>query len=66
VPALVIHGSADKMCDVSGGKATAGAIPGAELVIIEGMGHGLPQALWKEFAKLITDLVVRGEDRLIR
>jgi len=38
IPTLVIHGLADRMCDVSGGRATAEAIPGAELVLIEGMG----------------------------
>jgi hypothetical protein len=38
LPTLVIHGVADPMCDVSGGPATADAIPGAELVLIEGMG----------------------------
>jgi pimeloyl-ACP methyl ester carboxylesterase len=35
VPTHVIHGLADRMCDVSGGRATADAIPGAELVLIE-------------------------------
>ncbi|HYK18619.1 MAG TPA: alpha/beta hydrolase [Bryobacteraceae bacterium] len=39
--ALVIHGLDDRMCDVSGGQATAEAISGAELVLIEGMGHDL-------------------------
>ena len=38
VPTLVIHGLADRMCDISGGQATAEAIPGAELITIEGMG----------------------------
>ncbi|GAA1313000.1 alpha/beta hydrolase [Planotetraspora silvatica] len=61
VPTLVIHGADDVMCDVSGGRATAAAIPGAELVIIDGMGHGLPRELWPEFASLITNLVQRGE-----
>lgn len=61
MPTLVIHGAADKMCDVSGGRATAAAIPGAELVIFEGMGHGLPQPLWPEFAARIADLVHRVE-----
>ncbi len=61
VPTLVIHGADDKMIDVSGGKATAAAIPGAEIVIFEGMGHGFPQPLWKEFAKLIVNLVNRAE-----
>jgi pimeloyl-ACP methyl ester carboxylesterase len=46
VPALVIHGAADMMCAVSGGQATAAAIPGAKLVVFEGMGHDLPRALW--------------------
>jgi DNA-binding transcriptional MerR regulator len=32
---------ADTLCDPSGGRATAAAIPGAELVLIEGMGHDL-------------------------
>jgi pimeloyl-ACP methyl ester carboxylesterase len=54
VPTLVIHGSADKMCDVSGGRATAAAIPGAELVVIDGMGHDLPRALWPRFVELIA------------
>ena len=31
VPALVVHGMADKMVHVSGGRSTAAAIPGAEL-----------------------------------
>ncbi len=41
-PTLVIHGSEDPLIDVSGGEATAAAIPGAELVVVEGMGHDLP------------------------
>ena len=39
VPTLVIHGDNDSLVHVSGGEATAAAIPGAELLIIEGMGH---------------------------
>ncbi len=45
IPALVIHGTADKMVHPSGGRATARAIPGAELEIVPGMGHDLPLAL---------------------
>lgn len=63
VPTLVVHGAADKMCDVSGGRATAAAIPGAKLVIFEGMGHNLPRELWPELAGHIADLVRRGESR---
>jgi pimeloyl-ACP methyl ester carboxylesterase len=61
VPTLVIHGADDAMCDLSGGRATAAAIPGAELVIIEGMGHDLPPALWPEITSRIASLILRVE-----
>ena len=54
VPTLVIHGEADPLVDVSGGEATAKAIPGAELLLIPGMGHDLPVALWPTFVDAIT------------
>ncbi len=41
-PTLVLHGSVDPLIDVSGGVATAEAVDGARLCIIEGMGHDLP------------------------
>ena len=43
LPTLVIHGAEDQLIAVSGGQATAEAIPGAELVVIDGMGHDLPR-----------------------
>lgn len=58
MPATVIHGKADKMVHVSGGKATARAA-GAELVLIDGMGHDLPRDLWPQ----ITDAIRRTADR---
>ena len=63
VPALVIHGADDRMCDVSGGRATAAAIPGAELVVIDGMGHDLPRPLWPQLAAKITEHVQRRLNR---
>jgi pimeloyl-ACP methyl ester carboxylesterase len=42
VPTLVIHGDADPLVPVEGGIDTANAVPGAELMIIEGMGHDIP------------------------
>ena len=42
IPTLVIHGSADPLVPVEGGKDTANSIPGAKLLIIDGMGHSLP------------------------
>jgi len=61
VPALVIHGLADRMCDVSGGRATAAAIPGADLVLIEGMGHDLPPGLRVQLAERLAEFVWRVE-----
>jgi pimeloyl-ACP methyl ester carboxylesterase len=48
LPTVVIHGDSDPLVNVSGGKATAAAIPGASLVIIEGMGHNAPLELWDQ------------------
>jgi len=53
MPTLVVHGLADKMVHASGGRATAAAIPGAELLLIDGMGHDLPPALFETFASAI-------------
>jgi pimeloyl-ACP methyl ester carboxylesterase len=53
VPTLVIHGLADKMVHVSGGRATASAVPGAELLLVEGMGHDLPPELFTTFVDAI-------------
>lgn len=61
VPTLVIHGLADRMCDASGGRATAAAIPGAELWLIEGLGHNLPPALRPELARRIAAHIERAE-----
>lgn len=46
LPALVIHGSRDRLVDPSGGRRTAEAIPGARYVEIDGMGHDYPPAVW--------------------
>jgi pimeloyl-ACP methyl ester carboxylesterase len=45
VPTLVIHGADDPLVRVDCGRLTADSIPGAELFVIEGMGHDLPSAL---------------------
>jgi pimeloyl-ACP methyl ester carboxylesterase len=61
VPALVLHGLADTFCDPSGGRATAAAIPGAELVLVDGMGHNLPPGLWERIADHVAAIVRKGE-----
>lgn len=59
VPTLVIHGLADRLVHVSGGRATARAIPGAELLLVPGMGHDLPRELWPVF----VDGIARTAER---
>ena len=54
VPALVIHGTADKMVHLSGGRSTAAAIHGSELVTVDGMGHDLPPELFATFVEAIA------------
>ncbi len=61
VPALVLHGEADPLIGVSGGRATAAAIPGARLITYPGMGHDLPESLWPEFVEQIGRTVRQGE-----
>lgn len=55
VPTLVIHGSEDPLVLYEGGKDTAESIPGAELLVIEGMGHSLPPEVWPQVLKAITE-----------
>ncbi|WP_345771661.1 alpha/beta fold hydrolase [Geodermatophilus sabuli] len=57
VPTLVVHGAQDPLVQVSGGRATAAAIPGADLHVVEGMGHDLPRAVWPELTDRIVALV---------
>jgi pimeloyl-ACP methyl ester carboxylesterase len=47
-PTVVIHGKADKLMRPVGGRAVARAIPGARLVMYDGMGHELPEELWDD------------------
>ena len=58
-PTLVIHGTHDRLVAPSGGRATARAIPGARLMMIEGMGHDLPRGVWPR----ILDAIVENAGR---
>ncbi|CQR75187.1 3-oxoadipate enol-lactonase 2 [Sporomusa ovata DSM 2662] len=53
-PTLVIHGSDDPLIPVEAGEDTARVIPGANLLIIDGMGHDLPTGVWKEIVTAIS------------
>jgi pimeloyl-ACP methyl ester carboxylesterase len=60
-PTVVIHGTDDPLVRPSGGKATARAIAGAQLVRIEGMGHDLPRAAWPTIIDAIVTNAGRAE-----
>jgi pimeloyl-ACP methyl ester carboxylesterase len=59
-PTLVIHGTADPLVRPSGGRATAAAIPGAKLMMIEGMGHDLPHGAWPQIIDGIAETAARA------
>ena len=52
-PTLVIHGTIDPLARPEGGKDTAASIPGAKLLMIEGMGHALPIRMWPQIIDAI-------------
>jgi pimeloyl-ACP methyl ester carboxylesterase len=54
VPTLVIHGKNDPLVPVEGGVDTADAVPGARLLVIEGMGHDLPRGAWPQIIDAIA------------
>jgi pimeloyl-ACP methyl ester carboxylesterase len=56
-PTLVVHGTADRLVRPSGGRATAAAIPGADLIEVEGMGHDLPAGAWP---RILPEIVERA------
>jgi pimeloyl-ACP methyl ester carboxylesterase len=60
-PTVVIHGTDDPLVRPSGGKATARAIAGAQLVRVEGMGHDLPRAAWPTIIDAIVTNAGRAE-----
>ena len=54
-PTLVIHGREDPLVPLAGGIDTAKHVPGAELEIIDGMGHNFPVELWPQIIDLIAN-----------
>ncbi|MDB5475151.1 MAG: hypothetical protein JWP49_662 [Phenylobacterium sp.] len=61
VPAVVLHGADDPLLKPYGGEMTAKAIPGAELRIIEGMGHDLPPGLYDTIIDAIVAAAARAK-----
>jgi len=64
-PALVLHGADDPVIPAAAARDTAESIPGAELVIVPGMGHDLPAALVPVCLKHIGDFVAKVEARAV-
>jgi pimeloyl-ACP methyl ester carboxylesterase len=53
-PTVVLHGAADPLIPPACGEDVAAHIAGAELRLIEGMGHDFPLALTEVFAEAIA------------
>jgi pimeloyl-ACP methyl ester carboxylesterase len=60
VPTLVIHGKQDRLVPLSGGRATARAIPDSRLLIIDGMGHDIPRGAWPRMLDAIEQNAERA------
>ncbi len=63
-PTVVIHGEADPLVPVSGGRDTAENIPGADLPIIPGMGHDIPPALYDTIVEGVMSAVARSKSKV--
>jgi pimeloyl-ACP methyl ester carboxylesterase len=61
IPTLVVHGEADPLVNVAAGRRTAELIPGAELMVVPGMGHDLPRPMWPALADAISAVADRAE-----
>ena len=63
MPTLVIRGRLDPLIDLSGGEATALAIPGADLLDLGQMDHDLPRLYWPRIADAVLALARRTGTR---
>jgi pimeloyl-ACP methyl ester carboxylesterase len=61
IPTLVIHGFQDPLVTPSGGEATAAAIPGARLLLVEEMGHDVPEPLWPSIFDAVEELTTAAD-----
>src|SRR5271163_201770 len=59
-PTVVVHGSRDPMVRPRNGRGVAAAIPGARFVVIDGMGHDLPEPVWRPLVETLTENFARA------
>jgi pimeloyl-ACP methyl ester carboxylesterase len=62
-PTVVLHGSADPMVRPRNGRAVAAAIPGARFVVVDGMGHDLPEPVWRPIIEALTENIALSGSR---
>jgi pimeloyl-ACP methyl ester carboxylesterase len=60
-PTLVIHGKQDPLVPVEGGVDTADGVPGARLLVIDGMGHDLPRGAWPKIVDAIAGIAASAD-----
>jgi pimeloyl-ACP methyl ester carboxylesterase len=60
-PTVVIHGRDDPLIPLRGGRATARAIAGSQLIVIDGMGHDLPREVWPRIVDGIAQNAARAD-----
>ena len=59
-PTVVLHGSVDPMVRPRNGRAVAAAIPGARFVVVNGMGHDLPEPVWPPIIETLCENFARA------
>ncbi len=59
-PTVVIHGSEDPMMRPRNGRNVARAIEGARYVVVDGMGHDLPEPVWRPVVEALTENIALG------
>lgn len=62
VPTLVLHGTDDTLITPSGGERTAEVMPNATLILLDGMGHDLPEYYWPIVAGHVADHMASHRD----
>lgn len=55
-PTMVLHGDADRLVHISGGRRTAELVPEAHMRVMEGMGHDIPPAYWERTVEAVVHI----------